>query len=178
MKKRADSAFSRRCGSRFAVLMFAVIVLTHCSGPGLPRNQVLLTVQTEPQGAMLYSNGAALGMAPQTWIYTADAQAQAAGWVRTPDVTAVWPSGAKAETSVTLVIRQGPQVVTISRPTDAPGLDVDIAHAVKLQHVKAPPGGAGAPARHDAAEHLSTQQRTITHTDCDVAGSTTDCRTR
>jgi hypothetical protein len=147
MKKRAGSEFSRRFGS-FVVLIFAVTVLAGCGGqevsrgpepsrgPELARNQVSLTVRTEPKGAMLYSSDAALGMAPQTLVYTADSQAQEAGWFRTADVTAIWPSGARAQTSVTLVLHQGPQVVTISRPPDAPGLDVDMAHALKLQQAK------------------------------------------
>ena len=177
MKKRAGSAFSRGCRS-FAVLIFAVTVLDRCGAPGVASNQVLLTVQTEPQGAMLYSNGAALGMAPQTWVYTPDAQGQAAGWIQAANVTAIWPSGAKTETSVRLVMHQGPQVITMSRPPDAPGLDVDMAHAVKLQQTKTAQDGADAQALHDAAENLSTQRQTTTHTDCDAGGNTVDCRRR
>jgi hypothetical protein len=175
MKKRAGSEPSRRFGS-FVVLIFVVTVLANCGGPELAP-QVLLTVQTDPQGAMLYSNGAALGMAPQTWVYIADAQAQA-GWIRTANVTAVWPSGAKTETSVTLVMHRGPQFVTISRPLNAPGLDVDMAHALKLQQIKTAPDGADAQAVHDAAEYPSTQQRTTTDTDCDALGNTIDCKRR
>ena len=175
MKKRAASEFSRRCGS-FAAGMFAVFVLANCGGPGIAPDQIVVTVQTQPQGAMLYSNGAALGMAPQTWVYTADAQAQSAGWMRTANVTAIWPSGAKAETSVTLLTHQGPQDVMILRPAEAPGLDVDEAHALRLQKTKTPPDRADAQARHDAAQNPSTQQGTTAHTECEVAGNTIHCR--
>jgi hypothetical protein len=157
MKKRAGSEFARRCGS-FVVLTFAVTVLANCGAPGLASNQVLVTVQTEPLGAMLYSNGAALGMAPQTRVFTADEQAQATGWIRTAGVTAVWPSGAKTETSIRLVLHQGPQVVTISRPPDAPGLDVDMAHAVRLQQTKTPQDGAD-DARREAAMGIEQSSR-------------------
>jgi hypothetical protein len=158
MTKRVAPEFSRRCGP-FVVLICALSVLADCGGPALTRNQVLLTVQTEPQGAMLYSNGAAVGMAPQTRVFTADAQAQATGWIRTANVTAIWPSGAKTEISLTLVLHQGPQVVTITRPPDAPGLDVDMANAAKLQQAKTPQDEAQAQAHHD------TQQRTTPQTD-------------
>lgn len=157
MKKRTGSEFSRRCGS-FVVLIVAVTVLASCGGPGLASNQVLLTVQTEPQGATLYSNGAALGTAPQSRLFTVDEQAQAAGWIRTADVTAVWPSGAKTETSIRLVLHQGPQVVTLSRPSDAPGLDVDMANAVKFQHMKTAQDGAD-DARREAATGIDQGAR-------------------
>ena len=51
-------------------------------------------------------------------------------YVRTPEVTAVWPSGAK--TTFWTVLKVGDdRATTLQRPSNAPGLAVDEAHAAE-----------------------------------------------
>ena len=67
----------------------AIAVLAGCA---TAPSGAKLTYETSPAGATLYEGGQAIGVAPQTRAYPADAKG---GQIRTPEVTAVWPSGAK-----------------------------------------------------------------------------------
>ena len=155
----------------FLMIMF----LAGCGGPTLAPNQVMLTYRTEPPGAMLYENGVAWGMAPQTRIYTGDSSAAAAGVIRTQPVTAIWPSGAKKEFGTNLPMGQGPRVATISRPQDAPGLDVDMAHAMKLQQMDAARQAEEERALRDAADYFNKPKN---QTECIVMGNIVDCTSK
>jgi len=87
----------------------------------------MLTYESDPLGATIYEGGQAIGPAPQTRSYPA---APGATEIRTPDVTAVWPSGAK--TSYFTVLKPGDdRVATLVRPANAPGLAADQANAQK-----------------------------------------------
>lgn len=88
----------------------------------------LLTYETEPPGAVLYEGGKSLGGEPVTRSYSL---AEGAATVRTPEVTAVWPSGAKA-TFWTELRRGADDMALIQRPASAPGLDKDKAHAATV----------------------------------------------
>jgi hypothetical protein len=88
----------------------------------------MLTYETLPEGAVLYEAGQAIGTAPVTRTYQSDGKSDT---IRTPDVTAVWPSGAK--TSYFTVLPFGSdRVATINRPNGVPGLELDMENAKKF----------------------------------------------
>ena len=84
----------------------------------------ILTYETSPEGATLYEGGKSIGVAPVTRTYTGDGK----GDIRTPDVTAVWPSGAK-ESYYTFLPPGADRNATIERPAKAPGLQADLDNA-------------------------------------------------
>ena len=88
----------------------------------------MLTYETAPVGAVLYEGGQSLGVAPVTRTYKYDGKSAS---IQTPDVTAVWPSGAKA-VFFTLLPPGADRVATIERPSNAPGLQADLDNAKKL----------------------------------------------
>ena len=88
----------------------------------------MLTYQSVPEGAEVFEAGKSLGTAPVTRTYVGAANAQN---ITTPDVTAVWPSGAKT-TYFTLLEPNADRVATLARPANAPGLDQDLAFAQQL----------------------------------------------
>ncbi len=100
--------------------------LVACATDGTP--QAMLTYETKPEGATLYQGGVSLGVAPQTQTYRGSAGATD---ITTPEVTAVWPSGAKAVFWTRLKPRAD-EVALIERPAKAPGLEVDLAAEAKL----------------------------------------------
>jgi hypothetical protein len=88
-----------------------------------------LTYETSPPGATLYEGGQSLGVAPVTRSYAADASG---GQVRTPEVTAVWPSGAKTTFWTFLKVGDDNQT-TLARPANAPNLQADLDNAQKFK---------------------------------------------
>ena len=92
----------------------------------------MLTYETVPEGAVIHEGGQSLGMAPVTRTYKSDGKSNI---IHTPDVTAVWPSGAKASYFTVLPIGAD-RVATIQRPEKAPGLQADLDHAKKLSAAK------------------------------------------
>jgi hypothetical protein len=84
-----------------------------------------LTYETSPPGATLYEGGQALGVAPQMRSYPGDDKGSQ---IRTPEVTAVWPSGAKT-TFWTFLKPGDDNVTTLARPANAPNLQVDLDNA-------------------------------------------------
>jgi hypothetical protein len=101
--------------------------LAGCAAPPAPTS-AMLTYETQPDGATLYEDGKSIGQAPVTRTYPG---AGAQPSIRTPLVTAVWPSGAK-ENFYTILPLGADRVATIARPANAPGLDKDQEHAKKL----------------------------------------------
>lgn len=81
----------------------------------------MLTYETLPLGATIYQGGVALGVAPVTQSYRSDGKSAD---VRTPEVTAVWPSGAKT-TFWTMLKVGDDRVTTMTRPATAPNLALD-----------------------------------------------------
>ena len=92
----------------------------------------MLTYETKPEGATLFEGGKSLGVAPVTRTYTGDGTSAT---VRTPLVTAVWPSGAK-ESYYTLLPLGSDRVATIERPAGAPGLQADLDEAKKIAQAR------------------------------------------
>ena len=105
--------------------VLTVSVLAGCaSGPGV----ALLTYETQPAGATLYEAGQSIGVAPVMRRYPGDAQT---GAVRTPEVTAVWPSGARTTFWTNLHVGDD-RVTTLQRPLNAPNLALDQENAAKV----------------------------------------------
>ncbi|HXY98333.1 MAG TPA: hypothetical protein VEH00_15325 [Steroidobacteraceae bacterium] len=93
-----------------------------------PRHSALLTYQSSPDGAEIFEGDKSLGIVPVTRTYDSDGTSAN---ITTPDVRAVWPSG--AQTSFFTVIPVGSdRVATLERPKDAPGLQQDLEHAKKV----------------------------------------------
>jgi hypothetical protein len=85
----------------------------------------MLTYKSVPDGAELFEGGKSLGLAPVTRTYNNDGKSND---IRTPDVKAVWPSGAET-TYYTYLTVGADRVATLERPADAPGLEGDLDHA-------------------------------------------------
>jgi hypothetical protein len=116
--------------------------LTGCATA--PPTRAMLTYQTVPDGAELFEGGRSLGMGPVTRTYDGDGKSSS---VQTPDVKAVWPSGA-ATTYFTILPLGADRVATLERPAGAPGLQVDLDHAITV-----------AATRQREAERLRAQQQ-------------------
>jgi len=113
-------------------VLAAAGLLSACAGGPLV-NTAMLTYETKPEGASLYEGGQLIGVAPVTRTYTAEGKSET---IRTPLVTAQWPSGAK-ESYYTLLQLGSDRVATIERPAGAPGLQVDLDNAKKAIAAKA-----------------------------------------
>jgi hypothetical protein len=107
--------------------VLVVLCLAGCASAPTSKD-AMLTYQTQPEGAELFEAGKSLGMAPVTRSYKHDGSSVS---IRTPEVTAVWPSGAK-EGFYTLLAPGADQVATIERPKGAPNLQADLDHAKQV----------------------------------------------
>lgn len=106
--------------------LFAAVIATGCATTSAPK--ALLTFETQPIGATLFEGDVALGQEPVTRTYRGEPGATT---IRTPNVTAVWPSGAKAV--FWTVLKPGAdEVALIERPTQSAGLEKDQAHAAQV----------------------------------------------
>jgi len=115
-------------------LMTALVLASALSGcvEAPLKKGAMLTYETVPDGALLYEGGQSLGVAPVSRTYPGDGKSAT---IRTPDVTAVWPSGAK-EVYFTLLPVGEDRVATIERPKSAPGLQTDLDNAKKIAFSK------------------------------------------
>jgi len=105
----------------------ALILLATLCGCATGPRQAKLTYETEPYGAEIFEGGQSFGFAPVTRTYTGVGQSTQ---ITTPEVTAVWPSGAKT-TFFTIIPAWSDRQATLQRPADAPGLQIDLDHAQK-----------------------------------------------
>jgi hypothetical protein len=113
----------RSCLAPAALAIF--LALGGCAdGPGIAK----LTYETQPAGATLYEGGKSIGVAPVMRRYAGDAQT---GAVRTPEVTAVWPSGAKTTFWTNLHVGDD-RITTLQRPANAPNVALDEANGAKV----------------------------------------------
>lgn len=110
------------------VALACALVLTACA-EAPARNEATLTYETTPEGATLYEGGKVIGVAPVSRSYPADSKG---GQIRTPDVTAVWPSGAKTSFYTFLQVGDD-RVATLERPAAAPNLQADLENAKKYK---------------------------------------------
>lgn len=121
----SNAAAARRWVGRATTWLAAAAFMALAGCAGVPASSAKLTYETVPDGALLYEAGRPIGMAPVTRTYTSDGKSTS---ITTPDVTAVWPSGAK--TSFFTYLQVGAdRVATLQRPKDAPGLQADLDHA-------------------------------------------------
>ncbi len=108
----------------FAGVLILFALASCASGPGV----AMLTYETQPAGATLYEGGESIGVAPVMRRYAGDPRT---GVVRTPEVTAVWPSGAKTAFWTNLHVGDD-RITTLQRPASAPNLALDQENAAKL----------------------------------------------
>jgi hypothetical protein len=102
-------------------------LLGACAAGPAPR-KAMLTYESVPDGAQIYEGDKALGTVPVTRTYDADGTSAS---ITTPDVRAVWPSGAQT-TFFTILPVGADRVAKLERPADAPGLQQDLDHAKQV----------------------------------------------
>lgn len=115
---------------RYRTLALLVVSVTAsllgaCASP--PR-KALLTYESVPDGAQIFEGDKSLGMVPVTRTYDSDGTSAS---ITTPDVRAVWPSGAQTIYFTILPVGSD-RVATLQRPPDAPGLQQDLEHAKQV----------------------------------------------
>ena len=108
------------------VVAIGASLLGACAGT--PPKKTMLTYESVPDGALLYEGDKALGTVPVTRTYEADGTS---GNITTPEVRAVWPSGAQT-TFFTILPLGADRVARLERPADAPGLEQDLDHAKQV----------------------------------------------
>jgi hypothetical protein len=111
-----------------AGMLAAAWLLAGCAATPAP-STAMLTYETVPEGATLFEGGQQIGVAPVTRTYASDGKSTT---IRTPEVTAVWPSGAK-EGYYTLLPVGADRKATIERPASAKNLQADLDHAKTFQ---------------------------------------------
>ena len=121
-------------------------LLCACAG-SLP-TRATLTYVSVPDGAEIFEGGKSLGTVPVTRTYTSDGKS---GTIQTPDVRAVWPSGAQTTYFTLLPAGSDDRVATLQRPADAPGLQQDLEHAKQVVAAR----------KRDAARNRDFQQSDI-----------------
>lgn len=107
-------------------LGLTALLLCACAATAPPRAQ--LTYQSVPDGAQIFESDKSLGTVPVTRTYESDGKSST---ITTPDVRAVWPSGAQT-TYFTILPLGADRVATLERPADAPGLQQDLEHAKQV----------------------------------------------
>lgn len=90
--------------------------------------RAMLTYESVPDGAQIFEGDKLLGTVPVSRTYSSDGKSSA---ITTPDVRAVWPSGAQT-TFFTILPLGSDRVATLQRPADAPGLQQDLEHARRI----------------------------------------------
>lgn len=90
--------------------------------------RAMLTYESVPDGARIFEGDKLLGPVPVTRTYSSDGKSNA---ITTPDVRAVWPSGAQT-TYFTILQAGSDRVATLQRPAGAPGLQQDLEHAKQV----------------------------------------------
>ena len=108
------------------LVSLSALLLGACAASA-PR-KTMLTYESVPDGAQIYEGDKSLGTVPVTRTYDADGRS---GNITTPDVRAVWPSGAQT-TFFTILPVGADRVARLERPADAPGLQQDLEHAKQV----------------------------------------------
>lgn len=118
-----------------------------CACAASAPKSAMLTYESVPDGAEIFEGGKSLGAVPVTRTYQSDGNSST---IQTPDVRAVWPSGAWT-TFFTLLPVGSDRVATLQRPADAPGLQQDLEHAKQVADAR----------KRDAARKREFQQTDI-----------------
>jgi hypothetical protein len=111
-----------------SLLMIALTAAALGACAATPPRKALLTYQSVPDGAQIFEGDKSLGAVPVTRTYESDGTS---GNITTPDVRAVWPSGAQT-TYFTILPVGSDRVATLERPPNTPGLEQDLAHAKQV----------------------------------------------
>jgi hypothetical protein len=127
--------------------------VTGCAG--VPPTRATLTYETVPDAAEIFEGGTSLGLAPVTRTYQSDGKSSN---IQTPEVKAVWPSGAET-TYFTILPVGADRVAKLERPAAVPGLQGDLDRARTV-----------AATRQREAERLRAQQQ---H---DIAAASARCK--
>jgi hypothetical protein len=143
----------RAISSATLIGMILSAAVTGCAGG--PPTRAMLTYETVPDAAEIFEGGTSLGLAPVTRTYQIDGKSID---IRTPDVKAVWPSGAET-TYFTILPVGADRVAKLERPAAVPGLQGDLDHARTV-----------AATRQREAERLRAQQQ---H---DIAAASARCK--
>jgi hypothetical protein len=140
----------------FSATLIGVILSAAVTGcAGAPPTRAMLTYETVPDAAEIFEGGASLGLAPVTRTYPSDGKSST---IQTPEVKAVWPSGAQT-TYFTILPLGADRVAKLERPAAVPGLQGDLDHARTV-----------AATRQREAERLRAQQQ---H---DIAAASARCK--
>jgi hypothetical protein len=115
------------------VAMLAALATAFAGCASIGSRTAMLTYDTMPVGATLYEGGKPLGVAPVVRTYQ---YPEGVSTIATPEVTAVWASGAKNTYWTNLPVNAD-LVATIQRPANAPGLDKDQAAALPIMEERA-----------------------------------------
>lgn len=102
-------------------------LLCACATTTAP-TRAMLTYESVPDGAQIFEGDKSLGTVPVTRTYESDGKSSA---ITTPDVRALWPSGAQT-TFFTILPLGADRVAKLERPADAPGLQQDLEHAKQV----------------------------------------------
>lgn len=158
-------------------LIFATLCafLAGCATPLKP-NQIKVDINSEPPGAMIYDGDKAWGTTPISFVLSANESELRAGYKETSKVYAMWPSGAKSRNGIRIYLGQGAQQFTFSRPSDAPGLGIDLAYAAQLRQIAASESAAFWQSV-NYMQANTPQPKSPTYTDCRKSGSGVNCTT-
>lgn len=148
------------------ILFVLMLGLVGCATP--QRNQVFLTFESVPTGAMLYEGQKALGLAPQEKIFSYNGVPTTMPTTTTMPITAVWASGASVTRTFNVTLGTS-QIATFSRPPNAPNLDKDLMFAERLRQ---------ADAASWAELARAFQLPPSVTTNCTKIGTTTNCVSR
>lgn len=119
-----------------------------CACAATTPTRTMLTYESVPDGAEIFEGGKSLGTVPVTRTYESDGKSST---VQTPDVRALWPSGAQTTYFTVLPVGSTDRVATLERPADAPDLQQDLAHAKQVVAAR----------KRDAAREREFQQSDI-----------------
>ena len=109
-----------------SAMLIGVILSAAVTGcAGVPPTGAMLTYETVPDAAEIFEGGTSLGLAPVTRTYQSDGKSSN---IQTPEVKAVWPSGAET-TYFTILPVGADRVAKLERPAAVPGLQGDLDHA-------------------------------------------------
>ena len=150
------------------------MILSSCAS--VNSNTAVVTISSQPAGAMIYEGQKAWGMSPVAVNFNITAPN---GYITTTSFTAVWASGARA--SQNWNVQGGNSYsVSISRPVDAAGLDLDLAQAMKIEQMNAQKQQANQNAAIQLLINQQQQQQLLVprppvRTNCYTNGSYTNC---
>lgn len=158
---------------RISSVICAIVMSMLFSGCAtLQSNQIQVTLHSEPKGALVYEDGRAIGTTPLARVLNLSPQGMSQGYA-VWNVFAVWPSGATSTKGARFSTANGQhQQLTFSRPSVAPGLDLDLNHEARLRQT------AASEARAAAAEDAASSARAARRAAEDAARQSDETKTR